>query len=83
MGMKLLLKGLFGGTFGYVQAALIIAAGGALIFLWQDYKGAKADVARLGNEVTKPEGAVASKDLIISSIDRTATLRGAEHVQSK
>ena len=69
------LTGLLGGTFGYLQAALIVAAGGTALYFWLDYKSAQKDVTRLNSEVTKLENTIQSKDAIIGSQARTSARR--------
>ncbi len=76
-------KLLFGGTFGYIQAALIGTAAIALVWIWQDYKGAKRDVVRLQGEVTTLHGTIESKDGVIASMGRTAQRRDTDSDKSK
>lgn len=78
-----MIKALFGGTFGYIQAGLVgILALGAL-WLWRDYQGAKADVDRLTTENTALEGQIASKDGVIASMSRSAGRRDTQSQQSQ
>lgn len=78
-----MLKLLFGGSFGYVQAALVGIAGLALVWLWQDYKGAKKDVERLTGDVERLEGVVVSKDSVIASMGRSGARRDAQSQDAK
>lgn len=78
-----MIKAIMGGTFGYVQAALIIASGSALLWLWGDYKAAKKSEARLEGEVAALTSSLQSKDGIIASLGRSASRRGENNTQSK
>ena len=79
----MILKTLFGGTFGYIQAGLLGVATIAAIWLWKDYQGAKEDVLKLEGQVTSLKGQVISKDGVIASMGRTAGRRDAQNDQSK
>ena len=81
--MKSILTALFGGTFGYIQAGLIGLAGLALVWLWQDYKSAKKETARLAAEIGALHKSVKSKDGIIASLGRSANRRAASGQNSK
>ena len=78
-----MLDKLLGGTFGYFQAATIGVVSIALVWVWQDYKGAKKDVTRLTEEKAALKSVVASKDSVIASMGRTAGRRDAQDTQSK
>lgn len=80
---KSILTALFGGTFGYVQAALVGVAGLALVWLWQDYKGAKKDTARLTEEVAALSQSLKSKDGVIAALGRSASRRATQGQQAK
>ena len=69
------LTALFGGTFGYIQAGLLIAAAGTALYFYLDYNNAKDEVTRLSSEVTKLENTIQSKDAIIGSQARTSARR--------
>ena len=49
--MKALLKMLFGGTFGYVQGAMVLAAVGFVGYHWIKYHDLQDDNAKLKTEV--------------------------------
>lgn len=78
-----MIKSLLGGTFGYVQAGLVIFIGGALLWLWGDYKAAKKTALRLEGEVTALTSTLQSKDGIIASLGRSASRRGEITTDSK
>lgn len=78
-----MIKALLGGTFGYVQAGLVMAIGGALLWLWGDYKSAKKTALRLEGEVAALTSTLQSKDGIIASLGRSASRRGENTTQSK
>ena len=78
-----MLKLLFGGTFGYVQAALVGVAVLALVWLWQDYQGAKEKVTELKTANTELQGTIESKDGVIASMGRSAGRRSQQDTESK
>ena len=78
-----MLKLLFGGTFGYVQAALVGVAVLALVWLWQDYQGAKEKVIELKTANAELQSTIESKDGVIASMGRSAGRRSQQDTESK
>ena len=78
-----MVKAILGGTFGYVQAGLIMLIGGALLWLWGDYKSAKKTALRLEGEVAALTSTLQSKDGIIASLGRSASRRGNNNTHAK
>jgi hypothetical protein len=78
-----MIKALLGGTFGYVQAGLVMGIGGALLWMWGDYTSAKKSALRLEGEVAALTSTLQSKDGIIASLGRSASRRGENTTDSK
>ncbi|MEP3891387.1 MAG: hypothetical protein ABJN69_13085 [Hellea sp.] len=78
-----MIKAILGGTFGYVQAGLLILIGGALLWLWGDYKAAKKTALRLESEIAALTSTLQSKDGIIASLGRSAGRRSHNNTHSK
>ena len=78
-----MIKALLGGTFGYVQAGLVMGIGGVLLWMWGDYKVARKTALRLEGEVAALSRTVRSKDGIIASLGRSAKRRGENTTHSK